>query len=629
MTTLMADKPTVAPYRPVRFPERRPLVERRADGTLILRSASATPAIAETSFADFIPGWAERRGDNLAFCERDENGAWRSISWRELWRQVQAVAAALLEMGLGRERPLALLSGNSIEQAVILLAAEYVGIPGAPVSPAYSTLSKDFARLKGVLEMVPPAAVFVQDATQFARALHALAASGHAAAPVIAVRNAGETQHAWATLLATEMTPARAAAVAEAHAAIREEHTARVLFTSGSTGTPKGVPLTYGNFKAVASYYADNLGWLLERPPVFLDWLPWHHGLGGVLNLGRTLQFGATHYIDDGRPLPGLIERTVRNLREVSPTVFTSVPSAWAVLAGELERDPVLARSLFADVQYFGYGGASLPADVWHRIQQVAADTIGERIVFSTGLACTETCGMGTYCGWPSKELGNIGGPVPGSEVKLVPLEGGDGRYEIRMRGANVFGGYIDNPALTAAAFDEEGYFRLGDAVRLVNPADPGEGLLFAGRVVEDFKLMNGTWVRTGAVRLALLDLCAPLVSDAVICGHDRDYLAALAWPNVAACRRLAPELADLDAAALAGHPIVVAALRERLATQKGGGASLTVERLMLMAEPPSIDANEIAEKGYVNQAVTRARRAHLIDPLYHAEPAVHIACAQ
>ena len=626
MTTLMAREYTVAPYRPVRFPERRPLIERRADGTLMLRSSSPPPDIAQRSFADFIPEWAEHRGDSPAFCERDENGAWRSISWRELWRQLQTVAAALLEMGLGQKRPLVLLSGNSIEQAVLLLAAEYVGIPAAPVSPAYSTLSKTFARLKGVLELVPPAAVFVQDATQFHRAL---AIAELAATPAIAVRNVQHAQHAWAGLLARALTPARIDAVAKAHAAIGHDDIARILFTSGSTGTPKGVPLAYSNFKAVAAYYADNLGWLRESQPVFLDWLPWHHGLGGVLNIGRSIQFGATHYIDDGRPLPGLIERTVRNLREISPTIFTSVPSAWAVLAGELERDPVLARSLFAKVQYFGYGGASLPTDVWHRIQRVAVDTIGQRIVFSTGLACTETSGMGTYCGWPATDLGNIGGPVPGSEVKLLPLEGGDGRYEIRMRGANVFGGYIGNPALTAAAFDDEGYFRLGDAVRLVNPEDPGQGLLFAGRVVEDFKLMNGTWVRTGAVRLGLLDLCAPLISDAVICGHDNEFLAALAWPNVAACRRLAPELAELDTAALVEHPVVVAALRERLAGHQGGGASRTIERLMLMAEPPSIDANEIAEKGYVNQAVTRARRANLIEQLYHSEPAAHIACAR
>jgi feruloyl-CoA synthase len=626
MTTLTADESTVAPYRPVRFPERRPLVERRTDGTLVLRSASPPLAMTQTSFADFIPAWAEQRGDTPAFCERDENGAWRSISWRELWRQMQTVAAALLELGLRQERPLILLSGNSIEQAVLLLASEYVGIPTAPVSPAYSTLSKDFARLKGVLELVPPAAVFVQDAVPCARALAVLDLSQ---IPVLAVRNPAHGQIAWADLIAAGMTPAREAAVVSAHAAIRQDDTARVLFTSGSTGTPKGVPLTYSNFRAVATYYADNLAWLQESQPVFLDWLPWHHGLGGVLNLGRSMQFGATHYIDDGRPLPSLIERTVRNLREVSPTIFTSVPSAWAMLAGELERDPVLARSLFADVQYFGYGGASLPTDIWHRIQRVAVNTIGKRIVFSTGLACTETSGMGTYCGWPASDLGNIGGPVPGSAVKLLPLEGEDGRYEIRMRGANVFAGYIGNPALTAAAFDEEGYFRLGDAVRLANPADPGQGLLFAGRVVEDFKLTNGTWVRTGAVRLGLVDLCAPLISDAVICGHDREFLAALAWPNVAACRRLAPELAEMDATALVRHPVVVAALRERLAAQKGGGASQTIERVMLMAEPPSIDANEIAEKGYVNQAVTRARRAHLIDPLYHAEPALHIACAR
>ncbi|WP_144113407.1 feruloyl-CoA synthase [Paraburkholderia sp. BCC1886] len=621
-----------APYRPARFPERRPVVERRPDGTLILRSASSPPNVAEQSFADFIPGWAEARGARTAFRERDVNGEWRSITWCELWRQVQSVAAALLEMGLGQSRPLMLLSGNSIEQAVLLLAAEYVGIPTAPVSPAYALLSKDFARLKGVLDLVPPAALFVQDAGQFERALSAIAASGHASAPVITVQHAtgatiaGHPLHAWATLRDTELTAARSAAVANAHAAIGQRDTVRVLFTSGSTGVPKGVPLTYSNFKAVACYYADNLAWLLDSQPVFLDWLPWHHGLGGVLNLGRSIQFGAAHHIDDGRPLPGLIERTVRNLRDVSPTVFTSVPSAWAVLAGELERDPALARSLFADVQYFGYGGASLPAAVWHRIQRVAVQTIGQRIVFSTGLACTETSGMGTYCGRPSSELGNLGGPVPGSEIKLLPLAGDDGRYEIRMRGANVFGGYLGNPSLNAAAFDEEGFFRLGDAVRLVDPTDPGQGLLFAGRLVEDFKLGNGTWVRTGAVRIGLLDTCAPLIADAVICGHDHDYLAALAWPNVAACRRLAPELEQLDAAALVEHPLVVAALRDRLATQVGGGASMTIERVLLMAEPPSIDANEIAEKGYVNQAVSRARRAPLIDLLYHAEPAAHIA---
>lgn len=626
MTPSTASSPSTPAYRPIRTPLRRTLVERRDDGCLILRSEHPLPDIAQTSFADFIEHWAEVRADTAVLCERDSGGEWRSLSWRALWQQVQSVGAALLELGLNQERPLMLLSGNSIEQAVILFAAEYVGIPSAPVSPAYSTLSKDFARLKGVRDLVPPAAVFVQDAAAVARALTALEPGD---VPVIAVNGATGGQLDWAALAATELTGARRAAVAAAHRAVRPDSTLRVLFTSGSTGVPKGVNLTYRNVKAVTAYFSENLAWLLDMKPVFLDWLPWHHGLGGILNLGRSIQFGATHYIDDGRPLPGMIERTVRNLREVAPTIFTSVPSAWTVLANEMERDPELARNLFSNASFFGYGGASLPADVWERIQRVAVATTGQRIAFLSGLACTETCAVGTHCGWPSDTVGNIGVPVPDMEVKLLPLEGGDGRYEIRMRGPSVFGGYVKHPELTAAAFDEEGFFRLGDAVRLADAADPSKGLLFAGRVVEDFKLANGTWVRTGAVRLALLDRCAPLLTDAVICGHDHDYLAALAWPNVAACQRLAPELAGLDAAALAQHPLVVTALSERLRHPGMHAASLAVERLMLMAEPPSMDANEIADKGYVNQAVTRARRAHLVEALYRSEPMTHVACAR
>jgi feruloyl-CoA synthase len=622
-------QPETASYRPVRFPERRTLVERHPDGTLILRSATPPPDIKEKCFADFIPTWAAQHGNLPAFRERDAQGQWRSLSWAGLWWQVQVVGAALLELGLDQDAPLMLLSGNSIEQAVLLLAAEYVGVPTAPVSPAYSTLSKDCSRLLGVASLVPPAALFAQDALTYERAVAAL---GSATRTVIAVRNARPGHIAWADLIERDLTPEQVARVATAHAAIRADDTARVLFTSGSTGTPKGVALTYGNFRAVAAYFADTFAFLLDSEPAFLDWLPWHHGLGGVLNLGRSVQFGATHHIDDGRPVPGLIDRTVRNLRDVSPTIFTSVPSAWTVLAGELERDPALAQKLFANVHFFGYGGASLPGDVWQRIQRVAERTIGQRIAFCSGLACTETSGMGTYCGRADAENGNIGTPVPGAEVKLVPLEGGDERgntrYEIRMRGPHVFGGYVAHPELTAAAFDEDGFFRLGDAVRLVNGDDPSQGMMFAGRVVEDFKLTNGTWVRTGAVRLALLDACSPLLTDAVICGHDHDYLAALAWPNVAACRKLAPELEAFDASALVEHPVVVAALRACLRRQAVNGSSLRVERVMLMAEPPSIDANEIADKGYVNQATTRARRAHLVAQLFQRTPAAHIACA-
>lgn len=615
----------VPTYRAVSFPPTQTVCERRPDGSILMRSARKPAEVSQSSYAAWVPYWAERRGSSLALCERDAGGAWRSLTWSSLWSQVQAVAAALLEMNLGRQRQLMLLSGNSIEQAVLLLAAEYVGVPAAPVSPAYSLQGGDFIRLNGVRELLSPGAIFVQSVEPFERALAALDCAD---ATVLAVNGAKAGQLGWAGILATELTPNRRAAIKAAHAAIRGQDTVRILFTSGSTGTPKGVATSYQNFKALMVYQADAFGSLVEPQPVFLDWLPWHHALGGVLNLGRSILLGAAHYIDDGRPAPGLFERTVRNLREISPTIFNNVPSFWMMLADELERDPLLARSLFSKVVNFGYGGASLPSDILHRIQSVAEKTIGERIAFCSGLASTETTGLGTYCGWATEDTGNIGVPAVGTEVKLVPLDGGDGRYEIRVRGPSNFSGYLDRPDLTAAAFDDEGYFCLGDAVRLADPANPANGLRFAGRVSEDFKLTNGTWVRTGAVRVALLDQCAPLLSDAVICGHDHDYLAALAWPNVAACRRLAPELSELDAAALVKHPTVVAALRDRLSSKTGGTSSLSVRRLMLMAEPPSIDANEIADKGYVNQAATRARRAHLVEELYQPGTASHIAYA-
>ena len=628
MTTLAAESPAApatARYRAVPYAIRKATCERRADGTLILRSPLAPKATGRTGFAGYIPHWASRRGDLPAFCERDaQSGEWKRITWRNLWQQVQAVGASLLELGLGQGRPLVVLSPNSLEQLVLLLAAEYVGVPTAPVSPAYSLLSRDFARLKGVCELVPPAALFVQDDATFERAVAAVGTPG---VPVIAVHGATGSTLSWKTLSNAELTAQRKDRVAAAHAAIRTEHVARVLFTSGSTGVPKGVPISYSNLQATAANLADMFASLGEEqePPVFLDWLPWHHALGGVLNLGRSVLLGATHYIDDGKPLPGLFERTVRNLREVSPTLLTSVPSAWTMLAAELERDPQLAKSVFARVINFGYGGASLPKDVNERIQRVAERTVGERIVFGTGLASTETTGVGTYRNWASDDLSNIGAPPPGTEIKLVPLEGE--RYEIRVRGAHNFSGYVARPDLTAAAFDEEGFFKLGDAVRLVDMDDPAQGMRFDGRVAEDFKLINGTWVRTGAIRLGLVERCAPLITDAVICGHDQNYVAALAWPNVTACQRLLPELAGLDADELVTHPALVAAIAERLRSDKGS-ASLRVERLLLMAEPPSMDANEIADKGYVNQAATRSRRAHLVAQLFDPRPGPQVARA-
>lgn len=606
------------PYRDAGLSRPEIAHEWRADGSLLMRALDVPVTVAELGFSGFVPRWAVTRAEQPAFSERNGPDSWRTLTWAEFHRQMLSVAAGLLEMGLAKGRPLMVLSGNSLEQVVLTAAAEYIGIPVAPVSPAYSLQSQEFTRLLGIHELVEPAAVFVQATAPFAKALKALGLSDSS---TIAVQGATSRQVDWDSLAGNAMSPQRLAAVEAARAAIRKADTARIFFTSGSTGVPKGVPLSYANLAMTMGQISYAHRPSADQPVVILDWLPWNHAFAGVGNLGRAFTLGAAYYIDDGRPVPGQFARTVHNLRTISPTMYANVPGAWAMLAAELERDEALARSFFSRLRFVGYGGASLPRDVWDRFQAAAVRAVGERIVFTSGFGATETCAVGMNFNRPCDDVGNIGAPTPGMEVKLLPLPGGDGRFEVRMRGAHLFPGYLKRPDLTAAAFDDEGFYSLGDAVRLANPEVPAEGLRYAGRCVEDFKLSNGTWVRTGSVRVALLEQCAPLLADAVICGHDRGYVAALAWPNVAACQQLAPELAGLPASALAAHPVVVEAVQRRLRAQPHGATSQQARRILLMAEPPSADANEIADKGYINQATARQRRAHLIEPLY-AEPA-------
>ncbi len=590
--------------------------ETRADGSIVLRAVEAPLEVPQVGFSAFVPRWARERGTQPAFSERDGPDRWRTLTWSQFHQQMLAAAASLLELGLGQQRPLMILSGNSLEQAVLIAACDYVGIPSAPVSPSYSLLSTEFTRLRGIHELVEPGAVFVQSAALFAKALQAI---GTPAEQVIAVQGA---QHAWQALLDTPLTPERLGRVETARAAIQpHEHIARIYLTSGSTGVPKGVPITYHNLRAMMGQILYTHGGMPAETMVLLDWMPWNHLFAGVGNLGRVFTLGGSYYIDDGRPLPGQFARTVHNLREIAPSVFASVPGAWAMLAVELERDELLARQFFSRLKFAGYGGASLPRDTWQRFQNAAVRTTGEQIVFVSGFGSTETTGLGSTFNQPSDDVGSVGVPQPGMEVKLVPLDGGDGRFEVRMRGRHIFPGYLKRPDLTAAAVDGEGFYSLGDAIRLVDPADPAKGMRYAGRCVEDFKLSNGTWVRTGSVRIGLIEQCSPLVQDAVVCGHDRDYVAALAWPNVAACQHLAPELAGLPAEALVAHPVVIEAIARKLRAGDAGSVSQQVQRVLLMAEPPQPDANEIADKGYINQATARNRRGHLIEPLY-AEPA-------
>ena len=588
--------------------------ERRADGTIVLRSGYPLGAI-EPNICVYLRRWAQEAPERAYLVQRDAAGEWQPINYGRMHADANAVGQALLERGLGAGRPLMLLSGNSIAHATLTYAAMTVGVTAVPVSPAYSLMSRDFAKLKFVFDLVRPALLFVQNAAQYAAALRALPLDGvevvHVDAPA---ENIAST--AFADLLARTPT----AAVEAAYAKVGPDTVAKILFTSGSTGMPKGVINTQRML--TANQKMAEIVWLpkAEEPPVTLDWLPWHHTFGGNYNLHGALRLGGTMYLDAGRPVAGMFEQTIRNLRDLSPTGFANVPVGFAMLAPVLEKDAGLRGKFFERLKLLGYGGASLPTELWQRMQDLAVATVGERIVFTCGWGSTETAPTATSLHWAIEGAGVIGAPLPGVEIKLVPV---GSKYELRVRGPIVTPGYLQRPDLTAAAFDAEGFYRIGDAGRFVDPADANRGLAFDGRVVEDFKLDTGTWVGVGALRLKSLDAAAPGLQDAVVTGHDKAWAGLLAWPNLAACAALCRDAQNAKSAVgVVRDAGVIEHVRRGLAAHnaQAGGSSERIARVLLMAEPASMDAGELTDKGYVNQRATLERRAALVDALY-AEP--------
>ncbi len=602
------------PFRRIPWPARDIAVERRADGTVLMRSR-----LPLDPYPDHIPSLLRRWGTEAPqrtwlAQRRGPDRAWRRLSYGEGLATVDALSQALIDLGIGPGRPVMILSGNSLEHALLTMAAMQVGAPAAPVSPAYSLVSRDHAKLRHVFSLVEPGLVFVQDGPPFDRALASLDLRGvtvvHVERPPTGVPGVP-----WDELVATRPTDAVAARLAT----VGPDTVGKLLFTSGSTGMPKAVPNTQRMMCAnMAMYLQCRPRDPSDPPPQLLDWLPWNHTMGGNALFHPVLADGGTLHVDDGRPLPGQFDETIRNLREVAPTYMSNVPAAWAMLATALEQDEGLARHFFSRLRLMGYGGATLPDDLYRRLQALAIRHCGQRIVMVTGWGCTETGPTATSTYWNTERVGLIGLPYPGVELKLVPV---GGKYEARIRGPIVMSGYHRQPELTAAAFDEEGFYRIGDAATFVDPADPAEGLVFAGRVVEDFKLDSGTFVHVGTLRVAAIAAASPVVQDALVAGQDRPYAALLAWPNLAACRVLAG-LPDADAATLVRHPAVVARLREGLheMNAKAGGSSGRVARALLLVEPPSVDGNEITDKGYVNQRAGLERRAADVARLY-AEP--------
>jgi feruloyl-CoA synthase len=603
-------------FRKVNWLKRDIEVERRDDGVFIMKSR-----IPLQSFPPHIPAslakWAKEAPERTWLAQRaGPDRQWRKMSYGEAKRVVDGLTQGLLDLGLEAGSPVAILSGNSIEHALMTQAAMQARLPAAPVSPAYSLMSQDNAKLKYLFGLIKPKVVMVQDGPTFAKALNALDLKGvtvvHVARPCESIKSV-----AFADLAATPATND----VDESIAKITPDTVGKLLFTSGSTGMPKAVINTQGMMCANAAMMMQVRPRGADAPvSTVLDWMPWNHTMGGNALFNPLLIEGGTLYIDDGRPVPGQFDETIRNLREISPTYYANVPVGYAALAAAMEKDDALCRSFFRDLGLMGYGGARLPDDLYDRMQTLAVRATGERIVFYTGWGSTETGPTSTGTYWDTERVGLIGLPFPGVELKMVPC---GSKYELRLRGVNVTPGYFGQPELTKAAFDEEGFYRIGDAGVFVDPEDPVQGIIFAGRVVEDFKLTTGTFVHVGALRTDAIAAATPVIQDALVAGQDRAFVGLLAWPNLHACRQMIgnPNATCED---VIKHPEIVACIRRGLLahnTSCAGASSLRIGRAMLMVEPASIDGNELTDKGYINQRAGLERRAALVERLYADKP--------
>jgi feruloyl-CoA synthase len=587
---------------PTQLAPPRTLCERRPDGSLLLRSPEPLGDYARC-IGEWVEQWARETPDALALAERDaagpEGGDWSRITYRELRAAIGSIGQALLDLDLPAGSPVVVLSDNAVDHALLALAAMHVGRPVCTVSSAYSRLTKDHSKLRGILQALQPALVYASDAAMYGPAI----AACEVGVPVVFSRGAAEVAGAidFVALRATAETPA----VQQAFTAIQPDDHAKYLLTSGSTGHPKVVINTHRMLCANQQMIAQTWRFLTHTKPVLLDWLPWSHTFGANHNLHLVLRHGGSLYIDEGRPAPGLIEKTVRNLRDVRPTLHFNVPRGLDMLLPHLEADLALARDALSNLQLIFYAGAALPPASWQRLEALASKVRDTPLWLTTSWGSTETSPSATSAHWKLDGAGCIGAPLPGIDLKLVP--NGE-KLEIRVRGVSVFPGYRNAPDLTREAFDDEGFYRIGDAGYLVDPERPECGVMFNGRVAEDFKLGSGTWVSVGTLRVKLVSAFAPYAQDVVLTGHGGDELGALVFPSAAAAA------ADPQAVRQG-----IAAALQRLRAE-GGGSSQCPGRVMLLTEPPSADAGEITDKGYVNQRAVLARRAAEVDRL-HARP--------
>jgi len=600
------------PFRPL--PQKPPSlsVRKLPDGTVYIDSNHRLGPM-HRSIAHLFQDRATRHPERNLIGERTpledgKTGDWRFITYGDAYVRALAIAQALLSRGMNAETPLMILSGNSILHATMMLGAMLAGIPVAPVSVAYSLMSTDHAKLKHVFGIASPKMIFVEQGPNYARALAALPLEGVEVVSALPIADRPTT--AYDDLIRTNSGPD----VAKSLEKISHDTTAKYLFTSGSTGMPKGAVQTHGMMCAVI---AAQEALRTEAPnpdeiPQSLEWMPWNHISAGNIGFNGALNAGGTIYLDAGKPLPSLFDETIRNLRDITPLGIGTAPIAFGWLCDAMERDASLRDHFFAKLRMAGYGGATLSQDIYERFQALAIASVGQRIPMTTMYGATETQGV-TVVHWITERVGLIGLPLPGITLKLVP---NGTKLEVRVKGPTVTPGYHKRPDLTEAAFDAEGFYSLGDAAKFVDENDPSQGLVFDGRVTEDFKLDSGTWVSAGTLRAQAVAAASPLIFDCVVCGQDKPFVGLLAWPVAAAGKAIC---GSSDPNVVVNDPKIRAFVREKFAAynKQQSGSSTRVKRVILMAEPPSVDGHEITDKGYINQRATMDRRKVLVDRLF------------
>jgi len=602
---------TTVPLRDVRFGPRDVTMTQGADGAIYVTPVHPLGSY-PAKLTEKLDYWAQKAPDRVFMGQRNASGEWRTLTYAQFRAAARNVAQALLNRNLSSERPIAILSGNDLEHAVLGFAAYYTGIPYAPISTAYSLVSSDFGKLRHIFDLLTPGLVFVNGVAPFQKALDAV------------MPHDAELVTAYSTLADTAAT----AEVDRAHDLVTPDTVAKILFTSGSTGTPKGVENTQRMLTSNQEIVRSILRWVDDEPPVICDWLPWNHTFGGNHDVGFVLYNGGSFYIDEGRPTPAGMAASVRNLYDVQPNVYLNVPKGFESLIPFLRDRRDFRERFFSRVKMFYYAGAGLLQPVWDELDQLAVETCGERIMMFTGLGSTETGPAALFPGKDLRRAGDVGLPASGVELKLVPM--GD-KLEARLRSPSVTPGYWRQPDLTRLAFDDEGFYRIGDALRFVDPADVSRGFIFDGRIVEDFKLSTGTFVSAGPLRGKFLSRCAPYAHDAVIAGHDRDFVTVLVFPAMDACR----ELAELPPTASPADTIANTAVRSKFQSllnelaAEATGSSQRIARAILMPEPPSIDAHEVTDKGSLNQGAVLKNRAALVVDLYSPRPSARVISIQ